>query len=200
MLLHQQQLHFQGSRHLFSFFFWYVFLVFFWGQFLSYTMKNRVWSAKYSTFGASCVLDVYQKTWFLGKKRSTRELKIYHHVHDNFLKSSPLPHDSHDLGGLRSEQNWKNELSFVWVFLFLFVVYLMTFFWQKLISQRNPSFFGNKTDFFACTASCLKKANMCQNWFLHFLTPSFTTSLARGLDFRGGSPRVFHGFQYLHFT
>ena len=65
---------------------------------------------------------------FWVKNRSTRKFKINRHFHDLFLKSSPLPHRSHDFGGLQSEKHFK-QLVFDFVcFLCLFSVFLVTFF------------------------------------------------------------------------
>ena len=58
-----------------------VFLVcfssaFFEASFGAIQWKYRVWSAKYSTLVASCVLDVNQKTWVLAKNQEHRRTPI----------------------------------------------------------------------------------------------------------------------------
>jgi hypothetical protein len=59
---------------------------------------------------------------------STGELKINHHFHNNFLKSSPLPHGSHDFGGFQSEKQLQNRVFFCVLLLCFFVFLLVTFF------------------------------------------------------------------------
>ena len=102
--------------------------VFFEASFRAIQWKDRVWSAKYSTLVASCVLDVYKKTWFLGTNQEHRRTPISVSFLWHFLGIVTIPTREQRFLRVPKRKNSKLELFFVFCLLWLVVVYLVSFF------------------------------------------------------------------------
>ena len=119
----RREAYFSGLRTIFSLFCACFSIVFFGANFGVMHSKHRVWSAKYSTFGASGMLAHLETSGFWVKNRRRKGLLKNWLFNDLFLKSSPLPHRSSMLGGFMSEKSEKN-MSFLCFFKLMFFVIL----------------------------------------------------------------------------